>query len=119
MEIIEWDGDNFLEAFDSGYKFSEADLAELVSECSCEEFSYGKSRWVEHKVTIINFENRLFAINWSEGLTELQENEYQYQPIEVKIETEEIKVRHLTYISLNNSIFGEFLLTENGRKYYL
>lgn len=119
MGIIEWDGDNFLEAFDSGYKFSEADLAELVSECSCEEFSVGNGRWVEYITSIMEFENRFFAVPWSRALTELQSSEYPYQPIEVNQVKKKVEATKVSYLSKRGSNCGELLETEEGNKYYL
>lgn len=35
--------------------------------------------------TIFEVDNRYFSLNWSRRLTEYQENEYMYQPVEVKL----------------------------------
>lgn len=89
MEPIKWNGDNFLEAFDSGYEFSESELSELAWENSVET-TYGENgRWVRPVTTIIEFNGRYFQIDWYEGLTEYQPNEFYDQPFEVKKESHE------------------------------
>ena len=41
-------------------------------------------RWNIPATTIFKVEDRLFALDWWEGLTEHQENEFYEQPYEVK-----------------------------------
>lgn len=89
MKPIEWNGDNFLEAFDSGYEFSESELSELAYENSISTEYGDKLRWVRPVTTIIEFDGRYFQIDWYEGLTEMQPNEFFDQPFEVKKESHE------------------------------
>lgn len=89
MKPIEWNGDNFLEAFDSGYEFSESELSELAYENSISTEYGDKLRWVRPATTIIEFDGRYFQIDWYEGLTEMQPDEFYDQPFEVKKESHE------------------------------
>lgn len=89
MKPIGWNGDNFLEAFDSGYEFSESELSELAYENSISTEYGDKLRWVRPVTTIIEFDGRYFQIDWYEGLTEMQPNEFYDQPFEVKKESHE------------------------------
>ena len=43
-----------------------------------------EGRWTRYIETIIEVNGRLFSINWERGLTEYQENSYDYQPVEVE-----------------------------------
>ena len=89
MKPIKWNGDNFLEAFDSGYEFSESELSELAYENSISTEYGDKLRWVRPVTTIIEFDDRYFQIDWYEGLTEMQPDEFFDQPFEVKKESHE------------------------------
>ena len=42
------------------------------------------SRWTRHMTTIFKYEDKLYALEWEQGLTEYQENEFYNQPYEVK-----------------------------------
>ena len=81
----------FLDRYDAKDKFSEDELemmawgesptkSELIEENAGDE-----GRWYRYMNTIFEVDNRYFSLNWSRGLTECQENEYMYQPVEVKL----------------------------------
>lgn len=69
---------------DNGEKLTEKELRELI--CGYDvNTEYGDNRrWSRSVTTIVELEGRFFSIDWEEGLTECQENEYYNQPVEVK-----------------------------------
>lgn len=74
-----------LNKIDSDINLSEEELNSLRWEFDevekmCEE----NRRWSRSVRSIIKIKNRYFALDWEEGLTELQENEFYNQPIEVE-----------------------------------
>lgn len=92
--VVVYNGENFTEAFDSGYQFNEGDLSEIVSEYGIATEYDDNLRWVRPAYTIICSGTRYFGIPWSEGLTEMQPNEFYDQPEELfRVEREKtIKV---------------------------
>jgi len=83
----------FLERFDKGEKFSESELDSLRWEFNEVETIYGDNkRWSRFAQTIFEVQGRLFALDWEEGLTENQENEFFNQPYEVEKRTKVIEV---------------------------
>ena len=86
--------EEFLQKMDAGEKFTEEELRNLRWESELVEVtttSGDKHRWHQEKTTIFKVGDRLFALNWMEGLTECQEDEYYDQPYEVE-EVQETKV---------------------------
>ena len=54
------------------------------------EQTYGDNlRWSREVKTICQLGDRYFCLNWNQGLTEMQEDEYDYQPYEVERHTYE------------------------------
>lgn len=83
----------FLERFDKGETFSERELESLRWEFPEVETTYGENRrWSRSAQTIFEVNGRLFALDWDEGLTENQENEFYNQPYEVEKRTKTIVV---------------------------
>jgi len=79
---------DMLEKIDSKVKFSEKDLSYLVSEFNVIKNTYGDNRrWSRSVTSIIEIGERFFKVDWEEGLTECQENEFYYQPKEVEKKT--------------------------------
>lgn len=75
---------------DNGEKLTEDEIKTLVWEFKEINREYGeKGRWTRVVTSIIEIKDRTFAIDWEEGLTEYQENEYYYQPYEVKLHSYE------------------------------
>lgn len=88
-DFASWAAEDFLEAYDGGYEFSEEEIKRLVwgdngfsKEVDQEEGDCG--RWNQYMTTIIKVEGRYFAVGWSAGLTERQENYYDGPVEEVK-----------------------------------
>lgn len=78
-----------LKKIDSGEKLTEKEMRELV--CGYDVATeYGDNRrWTRSITTIIELKGRFFSIDWEEGLTECQENEFYDQPKEVRKHTYE------------------------------
>lgn len=73
-----------LNKIDNGIELSEKELKMLVWEYEIDA-SYGENRrWSRSVTTIVQLGDRYFAIEWEEGLTEMQENEFYEQPYEVE-----------------------------------
>lgn len=49
-------------------------------------------RWSRNNLSVIDLEGTLYAIEWSEGLTESQENEFYTQPYKVELEKRDVIV---------------------------
>lgn len=83
----------FLEKFDKGETFSERELKSLRWEFNEVETIYGENRrWSRSAQTIFEVNGRLFALDWENGLTESQEDEFYNQPYEVEKRTKTIVV---------------------------
>lgn len=75
----------FLVKYDNGVEFTEEELSDLRWEFVEVDTQYGENhRWNRPATTIFRVEDRLFALDWWQGLTEIQENEFYDQPYEVK-----------------------------------
>ena len=85
--------EEFLAKYDNGEKFTEEELSYLRWEFVEVDTQYGeKHRWNRPATTIFRVEDRLFALDWWEGLTEMQEHEFYDQPYEVKAVKKMIEV---------------------------
>ncbi len=91
----------FLEKFDAGYQFDEKELRKLLWDSDlemAEEEEGCEHRWTREMRTILKAGDRYFAIDWMRGLTEFQENEYPWQPVEVQHrQWEEVVIKHEWY----------------------
>lgn len=73
-----------LDKIDNKEDLTERELQTLVFEYEIEEQEGDEGRWERHMTSIIKLGERCFAVDWSRGLTEMQENSFYYQPYEVK-----------------------------------
>lgn len=56
----------------------------MLSEYAIDD-EYGENRrWTRSVTSILKLQGRYFRLNWEEGLTKYQENEYFEQPVEVE-----------------------------------
>lgn len=85
--------EEFLKYFDSGKKFSENELRELIEWADRTDAGY-EGRWEKQMTSFIEVGSRIFLFDWQRGLTEYQENYYE-QPIEVKKITNEKIVKFI------------------------
>lgn len=70
---------------DAGEKLSEKELKELRWDFNEADTIYGENRrWSRSVRSIIEICGRYFALDWEEGLTEYQDNEFYNQPFEVE-----------------------------------
>ena len=84
----------FLKKFDNKEKFTEEELRELIFGGYEVDLIVGENlRWNRYVTSIIEINDRFFAIEWSQGLTELQLNEFDEQPYEVKMIEKQIIVK--------------------------
>jgi len=74
---------------DNNEKLTESELRNLVWEYEVETENGENRRWSRTNTTIVKLLDRYFSVDWEEGLTESQENEYYEQPYEVVCKTEE------------------------------
>ena len=89
----------FLERYDKKEDFSESELEEL------EYFGEGidriegaNRRWTRTIKNIFKVEDRYFALEFEEGLTEMQDNVYNKQPYEVEKVCKEITTVVVEYV---------------------
>lgn len=83
MELREFEKD-FLEKYDSGHKFNEDELEELILDLKEESVEYGENeRWSRSVRSILNVGNRYFSLHWQQGLTESEPDGFYDQPVEV------------------------------------
>lgn len=80
----------FLESYDKGIKFDENFLRNLLwgeldgDVETIDEIAGDEHRWTRDMYTVLKIEDRYFGLEWEEGLTELQENQFYCQLEEVK-----------------------------------
>lgn len=76
-----------LQKIDRKEALTEKELRELVFGNEVETENGDNRRWSRTNTTIIELKGRFFSIDWEQGLTEYQENEFNNQPIEVEKKT--------------------------------
>ena len=84
-----------LAKIDNKEKLTESEISDLVCECE-DEVKYGQNRrWSRSATTISKLGDRYFRIEWENGLTENQPNEFYNQPTEVELKEYEkiVKVK--------------------------
>lgn len=100
----------FLEHYDNKtFELTDQDCEDLVfaSYFSSEEYKAGlvtfvdevegdSSRWTQTIKTIIKIQDRLFAIEWDKGLTEIQEHEF-YADNVIEVEKKVKTIQVVTY----------------------
>lgn len=76
-----------------GIELTEDEISSLLMcfDTVHEEEGEGR-RWSKWRLSVIEVDNVLYAIEWDEGLTEMQENSYLDQPYKVELETKEVVV---------------------------
>ena len=74
---------------DNKEPLTEHELSSLVCEFAVDSEYGDNRRWTRTVTTIVGLCGRFFSIDWEEGLTECQENEFYNQPFEVRKETYE------------------------------
>jgi hypothetical protein len=72
-----------LQKIDRGEPLTERELSTLVCEYDIDTEYGDNRRWSRTVTTIVQLGDRHFSIDWEQGLTECQENEFYNQPVEV------------------------------------
>ena len=72
-----------LEKLDRHENLTTKELKYLAYECEIDTIEGEDGRWTKSVTTIAELGGRTFSIDWERGLTEMQENEFFDQPIEV------------------------------------
>lgn len=67
----------------NGEKLTEREIKELVWDYEVDREEGDNRRWTRSVTSIVRLCDRYFSIDWEQGLTECQENEYYNQPYEV------------------------------------
>lgn len=84
--------EDFLRRYDASDNFDEYELSQMafgeVGKYVCKTEG-DTHRWTTDIQTVFSVGDRFFALDWSQGLTERQENEYWNQPYEVRMEQHE------------------------------
>lgn len=89
-----------LEKIDAGEKLTEDELSELAYDYG-EEREYGENRrWSRSVTSIVKIKDRFFCIEWENGLTGSQPNEFYNQPYEVTKKTYEKTITVTEWVSV-------------------
>lgn len=93
--------DEILNKIDNDEELTRQDFYELIE---MEIFTnvIGKKRWCTDIESICAIKDRYFYLRYSEGLTEYQEDEFPYQPIEVFPQKEKIEFIKKSSLSYND-----------------
>ncbi|SCG88005.1 Uncharacterised protein [uncultured Clostridium sp.] len=84
-------------------EFTEEELTEMLWNLKEVDREEGEDlRWVKPVTSIFELCGRFFAIDWYEGLTEYQSNEFYDQPYEVTKRTKQITVTEWVRKELKN-----------------
>lgn len=84
-------------------EFTEKELTEILWKLKEVDREEGEDlRWVKPVTSIFELCERFFAIDWYEGLTEYQSNEFYDQPYEVTKHTKQITVTEWVRKELKN-----------------
>lgn len=60
------------------------------------------SRWTKSMSTIFEIGNQLYCVNWEQGLTECQEDEYWEQPYRVRREEKTVTTTIVSYVAVED-----------------
>lgn len=84
---------------DDGIELSNEELEFLIwGSNRVDEKRYEPRRWLQRVETVIEIDGRFFMIPWDRSLTELQENEFLWQPVEVEKHEYEKTVKVVEWI---------------------
>lgn len=59
-------------------------------------------RWTKDMSTIFEIDGQLYCINWAQGLTEYQDNEYWEQPYKVRREEKVVTTTIVSYVAMED-----------------
>lgn len=76
--------EEIIKKLETGEKFSEYELSYLLEyEVKDERDEYDERRWSMGTYSILAIGDKYYGLNWDRGLTEMQENYFYSQPVEV------------------------------------
>ena len=81
---------------ENGEKLNAQDLKFLVWECEVHTDEGENERWTRSNTTVAKFGDRLWQVNWEEGLTEMQEHEF-YKQVAIEVVKKERVVTETFY----------------------
>lgn len=84
----------------NGEKLTEQEIKELTWDYEIEREEGDHGRWTRYVTSIVKLCDKHFAIDWEQGLTEYQENEYYNQPYEVVKHTYEKTITVTEWIAV-------------------
>lgn len=94
--------EEMIKKIDNGELLTSDELKELVFDGKEIDKEYGENRrWSRSVVSIIEICERYFSILWDEGLTEIQENEFYEQPVEVEKKEYDKTIHVVEWIAKN------------------
>ena len=82
---IKMNEEYFLRRIDNNIELCEQELQCLVVWFGIETSFGEEHRWQKEAKTIVKLNDRYFAVDWYQGLTELQDNGFYDQPYEVEL----------------------------------
>ena len=89
-----------LNKIDSGEKLNESELSSLVWDFEEVDREYGDNRrWSRSVTSIVKINDRFFCVEWENGLTENQPDEFYDQPYEVEKKTYEKTITIAEWVS--------------------
>jgi len=88
---------------EAGEDLSENEIRSMVHELpEVYEEEGDEGRWERYMTTVVDLLGDHYAIDWSRGLTESQENSYYEQPYRVKVEQKEITITKTVIVPIEN-----------------
>ena len=93
-------------ALDNNIPLDEDDLYRLVCEYEIQYFEGDNHRWQQEVTSIIEFNNKTYAISWMRALTEMQDSNFYNQPIEVHKQERPITVTLTEWIDNKKEIIA-------------
>lgn len=88
---------------DTGEELTEDELSKLIWDFQIETSEGENGRWTRTNTTIILLCGRYFSIEWEEGLTEYQDNQYLSQPVEVTLHTYEKTITVKEWVAIGKT----------------
>ena len=104
--------DIMLEKLESGEGLTESELKTLIFEYEVHKEYGDKLRWVRPVFTVFELNGKYFGVNWFEGLTEMQENEFNEQPFPVEKRIKVVEVEQ--WVSVDKVDKGVKAISKRG-----
>lgn len=101
MKEINWETftEDMVKKIDNGETLTEKELS-YFAEDAIANIEGDEHRWTRDMKSIVQSNERLFAVDWDRGLTESQENMYYNQPYEVRKVTKKVVKEIIEYVRI-------------------